>query len=884
MNILELKRKLLPMSGPQIPGGGGGGGQTTSTSYTSNIPEYARPYVDTMLGATQNQLFNTTQHAGTPDSYDDQGNLVKGTGAYTEITGFKPYQAYGGTYDDQGRQLSYDPSKAIAGFSPMQQQAQTGIMGMGVPGQFETSTQTANYLASQLANQSYGPSQFQKYQMNGIDDINTGRFDKAAADQYMNPYMQGVVDIQKREANRQAQQMASQNAAKFAGAGAFGGSRQAISMAEADRNLAQQLGDIQATGSNQAWQQAQQQFNADQARQLAVAQGNQAKNLSMGQTNLQALLNTQAQQEQARQFGANYGLQSQQAALGAARDAANYGQMGLQAQKDIYGLQNQVGAQQQAREQQIINQAMTDYANAQQYPLMQLGTMSNMLRGLPMQAQTTSQYAAAPNAITQGIGAAGAAASLYNATKGASGGLPSEFEYASGGIVSYNVGGQVESQLEDMDIEGLKREAKESSSPRIKQMAQRLLAEKQMAQAPRMAGGGIIAFSKGEEVEDKLDGIQLAEATQARDPRVVSDADGILLADATPRAAATKPAPAPTSTPAPAAKATPLPAPTPQGIVPNVQKDLAEHQAVANKSIEDIMAERQALRESLGVGTNKPQEDFRASVMAERANLKDEAERQRNMRLAEFFASWGSTPGPVLVAGMSALKKSIPGMVEDQKEAKKLQRESDKILYDIDNATRLEKLGRIDEAVAIKEKAATHAQALNKDLLHYAGVVKTAEAHSANAAATRDAAAATRAASLESKAQEQYRGALAYQNNVMAEIAREKTNKEYLKLQQEAKMPATAKGVAAKMRDDAIAKLEAIEKEHDDRIAEAKKNVEYFATRAGVPEAKAKKAEAAPEAPKVERPDWVPEGAKKADDGNWYVPNGNKGYKKVVKE
>jgi len=36
------------------------------------------------------------------------------------------------------------------------------------------------------------------------------------------------------------------------------------------------------------------------------------------------------------------------------------------------------GAAQQAQQQQIINQAMQDYANAQQYPLMQLGTMSNM--------------------------------------------------------------------------------------------------------------------------------------------------------------------------------------------------------------------------------------------------------------------------------------------------------------------------------------------------------------------------------------------------------------------------------------------------------------------------------------------------------------------------
>ena len=59
------------------PQGGGGGGQPTSnTTQTSNIPEYAQPYVETMLGATQAQLFNTTPGAeGQPD----------------QITGFKEY-------------------------------------------------------------------------------------------------------------------------------------------------------------------------------------------------------------------------------------------------------------------------------------------------------------------------------------------------------------------------------------------------------------------------------------------------------------------------------------------------------------------------------------------------------------------------------------------------------------------------------------------------------------------------------------------------------------------------------------------------------------------------------------------------------------------------
>ena len=75
MNLLGMKRKLLPFSGPMGGGGKGGGGgggpqQVTSTTTSSNIPEYARPYVENMLGSAQAQIYN-----------DD-------------MTSFRPYEAY----------------------------------------------------------------------------------------------------------------------------------------------------------------------------------------------------------------------------------------------------------------------------------------------------------------------------------------------------------------------------------------------------------------------------------------------------------------------------------------------------------------------------------------------------------------------------------------------------------------------------------------------------------------------------------------------------------------------------------------------------------------------------------------------------------------------
>ena len=69
----------------QFSDGGGGG---TSTTQTSNIPEYARPYVENMLGATQKQLFNTTTDPET-------GKI--------SLDSFKEYKPYSQNVQEIGR-------------------------------------------------------------------------------------------------------------------------------------------------------------------------------------------------------------------------------------------------------------------------------------------------------------------------------------------------------------------------------------------------------------------------------------------------------------------------------------------------------------------------------------------------------------------------------------------------------------------------------------------------------------------------------------------------------------------------------------------------------------------------------------------------------------
>ena len=877
-------------------GGGGGGGQTTSTVQNTNIPPYAQPYVESMLGATINQLFNTTETGGTAavaPTYDDQGNqLTAGTAAIPgtiNIDTFKPYQAYGGTYAKAGdfiigangepllnpdgtkktykggEQLSYDPTKGIAGYSDLQKQAQGSIAGMGLDPAFaraDTLAQQAGLGATASADKAYGYGTQgslagqkgqelgiaggQKYgelgagygaqgagygsQAAGLADTALGYGKRAstigemaldaqdtgneigtlargyagqaagagdayakqatsdaAMKQYMSPYMKNVVEEQNKEAQRQSKIAGTQQQAEATRAGAFGGGRDAIMRAERERNLATLMNQNTAQGQQAAFQQAQQaqQFGAGLGLQgLQGAQQGLGTALQGGQLGLSGLgtalqgqqgalsgvgaanqaYQTGIQGSQAGIAGAGMGLQGVDRQLAGTAQGMQGAQIGLQgvqgaqagyglanqtasnmsniagqrtgAELSVYSAQNAIGGQMQDYEQRIKDQAVQDYANAQQYPLMQLGTMSNMLRGLPMQASTTNQYAAAPRAATQAIGAIGAGANIYSAMKpgGAAGGLPSEFKYAKGGIASvprYDMGGEVESQLENMDEKGLQAQARESSSPSIRRMAQRLLRERQMSkpqgadaanvqyqaaqpQMPSYKPGGIVAFATGDTVyggpsseeggEEKAKGIDLAGRTMEQ--RLA------MAAPSTPPAGGIMGASPVTQVPV-----------APAGPSPDVVKEAMRQRDLntvqANRSTADVIKEIQAERDASGIGDNKAREEYRSQQMAERANMKDEQERQRHMRLAEFFASWGSTPGPVLVAGMNALKQSIPGLITDQKEAKKARREADKIIYDIDESTRLDKQGMHNEATARREKAAKYAEEYNKYLLTF---------------------------------------------------------------------------------------------------------------------------------------------------------------------
>lgn len=210
----------------------------------------------------------------------------------------------------------------------------------------------------------------------------------------------------------------------------------------------QQLGaqtGLQAALANQQ-QAIEAQRLAEQSRQFGAGQGMTAAQLQAqyglsaqqaqeaanqfgyGQAAQQAAQRAQygqsAQQlaEQSRQFGGSLGIQGLQTALQGAGQLGSLGGQQFGQQKDILGLQNQFGTQQQQQEQALINSRMVDFQAQQKYPYQQLEFMSNILRGTPM-GTVSSLYSPQPGVGQQLIGAGTA---LYGASKMAEGGSVSD--------------------------------------------------------------------------------------------------------------------------------------------------------------------------------------------------------------------------------------------------------------------------------------------------------------------------------------------------------------------------------------------------------------------------------------------------------------------------
>lgn len=247
------------------------GGDTTTSTTTSQLPEYMQPYVTDLLSRAKTQ--------------SNQG-----------------YQTY-----DNPRLADFSADTNTA-FGMVRDQATAGV-----PGAVGAAQNTVGGLADYQAG-----------------NITTGSIPQMDVNAYMNPYVENVLDVQKQRANQNfAEQQAGRNDAAIK-AGAFGGNRRFVQDSLAQRDSNQQLQQIEAEGLAGAYDRATGLYTSDQSRALQAQMANEeARRLgstlgldaakaqvdfaqqgqNMQLQNAEALSNVGAKQQQRQQAGLDLAYQ-----------------------------------------------------------------------------------------------------------------------------------------------------------------------------------------------------------------------------------------------------------------------------------------------------------------------------------------------------------------------------------------------------------------------------------------------------------------------------------------------------------------------------------------------------------------------------------------------
>jgi hypothetical protein len=260
--------------------------------------------------------------------------------------------------------------QALAPMSQFQQALGTQLGGMTMPDQFALAEQTGQAGAAGLQ---------------ALLGVQAPEFGSTQALQYMSPYFQNVVDAQQRGAIDAARQSQLSGNLAAARQGTYGGARQAILQSQRESGLRTQLGDIQARGLQDAYSQAQQQFERDRAAGLQAGQTRLAASQGLGGL--------------AQTFG---GLGTQQLA----------GELDVLKTQGAFGdLQRSVSQQQMDAQRQ----ALQDQA---QYGQTQVGQLSNLLRGIPLSDTTQQNITPPPSFASQLTGLGLTGVGLYNLLQG----------------------------------------------------------------------------------------------------------------------------------------------------------------------------------------------------------------------------------------------------------------------------------------------------------------------------------------------------------------------------------------------------------------------------------------------------------------------------------
>ena len=170
-----------------------------------------------------------------------------------------PYQTYQGPM--------------TAGQSGLQNKVFEGLGNLTFPSQLgQTFSSTGAYQPPTMGGNAYTPGAIGTGAGAGIAGLPTGTTGATGAgtpgiaSQYMNPYLQSVLNPQLEELRRQSQINMQPGLAKMTQAGGYGGGRQAIMESEANRNLLQEQNKAIGQGYASAYDKGMGQFNIEQGQ------------------------------------------------------------------------------------------------------------------------------------------------------------------------------------------------------------------------------------------------------------------------------------------------------------------------------------------------------------------------------------------------------------------------------------------------------------------------------------------------------------------------------------------------------------------------------------------------------------------------------------------
>ena len=224
-------------------------------------------------------------------------------------------------------------------------------------------------------------------------------------ERYMNPFQQTFIDRQKRMAREEAQRQQRDLGLDAAQAGVLSGGFEAIARSEQQRNLANQLQDIQAAGDMANFQQARQAYESDRQNRMDLA--------DLGLRGFE---------------GIGRDIDRRRTA---ALDMANLsGQRQAQEIDRLANLES-AGQRRRALAQQGLDIGYQDFLRQQAFPREQLNLYSGLLRGVPV---GPGQYSAVyGNQPTAGQQIAGSLVGLAGLGMGARGGFGNTGNWGGGG-------------------------------------------------------------------------------------------------------------------------------------------------------------------------------------------------------------------------------------------------------------------------------------------------------------------------------------------------------------------------------------------------------------------------------------------------------------------